>query len=441
MATSGLVIGKFLPFHDGHAHLMETASRAVDELVVIVCSAAWHEIPVELRVEWIAESFPDARVVVIDQEQRGLGEGGTEAWAAATLDVLGRRPDVVYTSEDYGPAYAGLMGAEHVMVDRERAVVPVSGTEVRERPLAHLDLLSPQVRAHYVLRVCVIGAESTGKTTLARDLAGHYGVTFVPEFGRYYCEAMPVPTRYRWTTEDFRTIARVQSRFEDDAARWVGPVLVCDTNAFVTSVFHEAYLGRRDPCLEAEAAARRYDLFLLCGEETPFVQDGTGLRHEGTRRARMQDGTCATWRRAVTASRGSRGRDRSASRRRSPRLIRCSPRQAPSRSPAGRSASGDGDRHHGAAWVDRQELGARRARVPGAQTAVRSRQVEPAAGRGPGHRAVGREAAAGDRRPLARSQIDDRRVGAAAVRDGQRQEAPVGGEGAAGGGLGAHVTG
>jgi cytidyltransferase-like protein len=169
MATSGLVIGKFLPFHDGHAHLMETASRAVDELVVIVCSAAWHEIPVELRVEWIAESFPDARVVVIDQEQRGLGEGGTEAWAAATLDVLGRRPDVVYTSEDYGPAYAGLMGAEHVMVDRERAVVPVSGTEVRERPLAHLDLLSPQVRAHYVLRVCVIGAESTGKTTLARD--------------------------------------------------------------------------------------------------------------------------------------------------------------------------------------------------------------------------------------------------------------------------------
>ena len=289
MAATGLVIGKFLPFHHGHEQLIETAARSVDELVVIVCSAAWHEIPVELRAEWIAESFPSARVVVIDQEERGLGEDGTEAWAAATLDTLGRRPDVVFTSEDYGPGYAREMGAEHVMVDRERAVVPVSGTEIRERPLAHLHLLSPQVRAHYVLRVCVVGAESTGKTTLARDLAGHYGVPFVPEFGRWYCEAMPAPTRYRWTTEDFRTIARIQDRFEDDTARWVGPLLVCDTNSFVTSVFHEAYLGRRDEGLEAEATARRYDVLLLCGEETRFVQDGTGLRHEGEPRRRMQE--------------------------------------------------------------------------------------------------------------------------------------------------------
>lgn len=289
MAATGLVIGKFLPFHRGHEHLIETATRAVDELLVIVCSAVWHGIPVELRVRWIAESFPEVRVVVIDQEERGLGEDGTEAWAAATLDALGRRPDVVFTSEDYGPGYAREMGAEHVMVDRDRAVVPVSGTEIRARPLAHLQLLSPQVRAHYVLRVCVVGAESTGKTTLAGDLAGHYGVPFVSEFGRWYCEAMPAPTRYHWTTEDFRTIARTQDRFEDDAARWVGPLLVCDTNSFVTSVFHEAYLGRRDARLEAEAAARRYDVLLLCGEETPFVQDGTGLRHDGLPRARMQE--------------------------------------------------------------------------------------------------------------------------------------------------------
>ena len=100
---------------------------------------------------------------------------------------------------------------------------------------------------------------------------------------------MPVPTRYRWTTEDFRTIAQVQDRFEDDAARWVGPLLVCDTNSFVTSVFHEVYLGRRDARLEAEAAARRYHLLLLCGEETPFAQDGTGLRHQGPPRTRMHE--------------------------------------------------------------------------------------------------------------------------------------------------------
>jgi HTH-type transcriptional repressor of NAD biosynthesis genes len=288
MAISGLVIGKFLPFHLGHAHLIETAARAVDELSVIVCSAGWHSIPVELRVAWIAESFPDARLLVIDQEERGLGEDGTEAWAEATLDSLPHPPDLVFTSEDYGPAYARELGAEHVMVDRERTVVPVSGRDIRARPLAHLHLLSPQVRAHYVRRVCVIGAESTGKTTLATDLAAHYGVPFVAEFGRYYCEAMPAPTRYRWSSDDFATIARIQARFEDDAARWIGPLLICDTSPFVTSVFHEAYLGHRAAALEAEAAARRYDLFLLCGEEIPFVQDLTGLRHAGATRVQMQ---------------------------------------------------------------------------------------------------------------------------------------------------------
>jgi HTH-type transcriptional regulator, transcriptional repressor of NAD biosynthesis genes len=289
MATSGLVIGKFLPFHLGHAHLLQTATAAVDRLIVIVCSAAWHEIPVELRVAWIADSFPEAHLVIVDQEELGLGEEGTEAWARATLDTLRHAPDVVFTSEDYGPAYARKLGAEHVTVDRERAVVPVSGTAVRARPLAHLHLLPPQVRAHYVRRVCVIGAESTGKTTLARDLAAHYGIPFVPEFGRHYCEAMPAPTLYRWSSDDFSTIARVQARFEDDAARWAGPLLVCDTNPFVTSVFHEAYLGHRDPALDDQAAARRYDLFLLCGDEIPLVQDPTGLRRDDATRARMQE--------------------------------------------------------------------------------------------------------------------------------------------------------
>src|SRR5688500_1284330 len=94
----------------------------------------------------------------------------------------------------------------------------------------------PPEQARTPVRVCILGAESTGKTTLCASLAAHYGVPFVPEFGRWYTEAMPDPARYAWRHEDFVAIAEAQNRFEDDAAGWIWPVLICDTNSFVTAV-------------------------------------------------------------------------------------------------------------------------------------------------------------------------------------------------------------
>ena len=80
------------------------------------------------------------------------------------------------------------MSCRHVMVDRHRVRVPVSGTAVRSDPLRHLDLLEPCVRAYFVRRVVLVGAESTGKTTLAEMLASQWRTNWVPEFGRDYWE-------------------------------------------------------------------------------------------------------------------------------------------------------------------------------------------------------------------------------------------------------------
>jgi NadR type nicotinamide-nucleotide adenylyltransferase len=74
------------------------------------------------------------------------------------------------------------------MVDRARAAVPVSGTLIRSDPLAYLEFLEPCVRAYFVRRVVLIGAESTGKTTLAQQLAERFNTTWVPEYGRVHWE-------------------------------------------------------------------------------------------------------------------------------------------------------------------------------------------------------------------------------------------------------------
>ena len=120
-------------------------------------------------------------------------------------------------------------------------------------------------------RVCLLGAESTGKTTLARGLAESYETLWNPEYGRPYTEIGREPDA-PWTSAEFTHIARMQCWYEDFLAPYATGLLFCDTDAFTTDVFHRVYLGA--PSREfAELASRPYDLFLVCGLDVPWSHD------------------------------------------------------------------------------------------------------------------------------------------------------------------------
>ena len=129
-----------------------------------------------------------------------------------------------------------------------------------------------------VKRVCLVGAESTGTTTLAQWLAAYYRTVWVPEYGREYSERLAAAGidlwHYKWRSEEFVHIARLQQQREDEMASRANRVLICDTDALATAIWHERYMGSRSEEVEALAFARRYDLYLLTGCEIPFVQDG-----------------------------------------------------------------------------------------------------------------------------------------------------------------------
>lgn len=274
MATRGAVIGKFYPPHRGHFHLIETAERACAQLTVIVCARPGQAPDGMLRAGWLRERFPNASVLVTPDDLDGEDSSG---WAERTRALLGGAPDAVFTSEAYGDRYAEFLGCRHVPVDPERKTVPVSGTLIRARPLAHWDFLEGPARGYYALRVCLVGAESTGKTTLAKALAEHYRTCWVPEYGRELSEEMLTRDgAYRWSTQDFVKIARTQCEREDARAREARQVLICDTDAFATAIWHRRYMGERSAEVEAIACAhRRPDLYLVGDVATPFVQDGT----------------------------------------------------------------------------------------------------------------------------------------------------------------------
>src|SRR5206468_12745043 len=95
--TLGVVIGKFLPPHAGHAHLVDTARAGADRVAVIVCARSDDPIPVDVRAGWLRALHPGTTVLVSPADipdDRGVAT--SRAWAARTVAVLGRAPDVVF---------------------------------------------------------------------------------------------------------------------------------------------------------------------------------------------------------------------------------------------------------------------------------------------------------------------------------------------------------
>jgi NadR type nicotinamide-nucleotide adenylyltransferase len=267
----GLVIGKFYPPHRGHKLVIDAAIAQTDQAVVIVCAKPSDSIPGEVRGQWLQDIHPKARVMVIDDR---YDPNDSQVWAQNTIRWLGRAPDVVFTSEDYGDRYAQLMGSKHVSVDRTRERMPVSGTAIRTDPYANWEFIEPAVRGWFAKRVCVVGAESTGTTTLAKALAEQLQTECVEEYGREYSEVKLAKNDPDWRTEEFTMIAEEQARREDAAARKANRVLICDTNAFATGVWHRRYMRSHCPAVENIARRGRCDLYVLTGDEIPFVQDG-----------------------------------------------------------------------------------------------------------------------------------------------------------------------
>jgi HTH-type transcriptional repressor of NAD biosynthesis genes len=123
-----------------------------------------------------------------------------------------------------------------------------------------------------VKRVCILGAESTGKSTLARALAERYGTVWNPEYGRPYTQ-IGRPAGAPWTSWEFTHIARMHCWYEDFLATLAHRVLFSDTDAFTTALFHEVYLGEPATGFE-DLVDRGYDLSVVCGLEVPWRHDG-----------------------------------------------------------------------------------------------------------------------------------------------------------------------
>ncbi|MDG1731164.1 MAG: ATP-binding protein [Algibacter sp.] len=124
------------------------------------------------------------------------------------------------------------------------------------------------------VKVVLFGPESTGKTTLSRQLARHYNSVWVPEYAREYLQKKWNDERKTCEPHDLLPIAEGQIKLENELAKKTDSVLICDTDLLETKVYAEAYyLGSCDPILEKHALGNSYDLYFLTYIDTPWEAD------------------------------------------------------------------------------------------------------------------------------------------------------------------------
>ncbi|NUO50948.1 MAG: AAA family ATPase [Polyangiaceae bacterium] len=284
--TRGFLLGKFMPPHRGHVVLCETARRLVDQLTILVCWLPDDPIPGQVRLGWMQKLFPDARVVGHDAIVPQAPEDHPDFWPIWRAIVQKVHPepiDLVFGGEDYARRLAAEMNAEPMVLDRKG--IASSGTAIRSDPWAHWDQLPHVVRPWYAKTICLHGPESTGKSTLAADLAAHFATQCVPEYGRTHTEVFGGevgPT-------DIVTIGRTQSALIQSLLPWCNRRLISDTDALTTAAWSGMMLGHvPDGTMDG---FRKADLYLLTDIDIPWTDDGTRYYPDEADRARFM-GIC-----------------------------------------------------------------------------------------------------------------------------------------------------
>ncbi len=139
----------------------------------------------------------------------------------------------------------------------------------------------PNTGSSKIIKIALFGPESTGKTTLAIQLAEHFQTAWVPEYARDYLQEKWDKTAQICDVNDMLPIAYGQTKLENDSLSIANKYLFCDTNLMVTKVFSEVYYGFCAPLLDQAALEHEYDLFFLTDIDVPWEKDDLRDKPEG----------------------------------------------------------------------------------------------------------------------------------------------------------------
>jgi HTH-type transcriptional repressor of NAD biosynthesis genes len=272
--THGLVLGTMLVPTVGHQHLLSFAANFVDSVHCIISTRSGEPtsffdrvdgLDAESNVHFYHHDDDDA-----PQNPNGENDKAFWAyWANVVRTLVPESIDYVFASELYGQAVADSLKADFIPVDISREVQPVRGTNVRNNLFEQQADIAAEFKRLINLNVVLFGAESCGKTSMARRLAAYFHGTYVPEWARSYLETVgPQVTEHK-----LEIIVNGQYASERAADVIDTLITVKDTDLLTTLGFYR-YNGITQPH-QLQWMIRDYpnDLYIVMNDNIKFTPD------------------------------------------------------------------------------------------------------------------------------------------------------------------------
>jgi len=125
-----------------------------------------------------------------------------------------------------------------------------------------------------IKRVVICGPESTGKSTMTRNLAAHFKTNFVDEFARDFLQNKWNNKQEVCSKEDLLEIAKGQIELENLKIKKSSKLIFCDTNILTTIAWSKTHFNEFcDPWIQRKAKTLKYDYYLILNTDIPWVRD------------------------------------------------------------------------------------------------------------------------------------------------------------------------
>lgn len=283
MYKIGMYGGCFNPLHNGHVNAIIEASTRCEKLYVVMSNSKdKNEINHRERLMWlktVTKDIDNIEVFEIFDENDNKYEYDWESGVKQVKDYIKENIDVIFAGDDY----KGTNTWENAYPESKVEYLKrdgISSTLIRSDVYKYFDYLPKIVQNYYLKKVCIIGTESCGKTTLVRKLAKMYNTTHVEEMGRYVCEeAGGIDNMQKKHYIDILSRHKVS---EQEAIKHANKLLFVDTDSLITLYYYILDFGiktKEDKLFknmaESIAALNNYDLYLFLEPDVKWVQDGS----------------------------------------------------------------------------------------------------------------------------------------------------------------------